>query len=425
MQRLYVSLIMSFCFIVIAACGTSSSTTTSSTSTDGTGTTTSTSSAADYATFGQNFNNAMPSGLKAGAAASSSISAYAKYLSGDCATDYTNCPYLTASGGGDSQAGEILMRLWALDYNDECTAAYLADGTCFSCTDCSSGSEGSDYIKPTMISDPSSCATTETSSGRYVNFGIDPCFFDAAIANISNIASCGTAQGGSVNISSAVPWYSSWSIPQTVNFSSYVSTSNGGMWWTINNGTSGTDQYFISLDSNWLYGGIKSTSEDIFLFFGTGSPAYFATEAASNGYTAGVNLAAYYGTLSATPAQFEVIQVRVQSPHLYIQRLKSNGSYVWHQYWSGDDFPDAASDLATVKNSPTENRCVVVGSSIPESKYVPLTDCVTSFGATDVTDLNSDSNYYLKLIDGETAGSIDFSTPLTSDTTDKCLAADS
>jgi hypothetical protein len=32
-------------------------------------------------------------------------------------------------------------------------------------------------------------------------------------------------------------------------------------------------QYFISLDANWLYGGINDPDENYFIFFGTGSPA--------------------------------------------------------------------------------------------------------------------------------------------------------
>ena len=131
---------------------------------------------ADLTTFGAIVNAAIPSGLKLG---SSSFMHFSKNtLAGTCATDYTDCPYITVENGGDSSAGEILMRLWGLDYNDECTAAYLADGTCFTCADCSAGA-ALNFIKPTMLVDATACASTSTSDGHYVNMGVDPCFFDA------------------------------------------------------------------------------------------------------------------------------------------------------------------------------------------------------------------------------------------------------
>ena len=82
-------------------------------------------------------------------------------------------------------------------------------------------------------------------------------------------------------------------------------------------------QYFISLDANWLYGGIKDPDEDYFMFFGTGSPAYFG----GIGEDGGINISAYSGTLSEIPAPFEAIQVRDQGLNTYIERLKSNGSH--------------------------------------------------------------------------------------------------
>jgi len=372
--------------------------------------------ASDYATFGATLNEAVPDGLKAGVA-SASLAAMQKELSGTCAADYTDCPYLTAFGGGDSDTGEIFLRLWSLDYNSECTAALLASGICFDCTDCQTGGYGSNFIMPTMLEDPTACATTSTTQGRYVNFGIDPCFFDTMIADISNIAECETVTGGAVDISSAVPWYASWGIPQTVNFSSYYSKSNGGgIWWTVINGASANQQYFLSLDSDWLYMGNKDPDADEFLFLGTGSPAYYA----GRGEGSGVNIAAYAGTLSAIPAQFQAIQVRVQDQP-YIERMISNGSYLWYQKWSGGNFPSAPADVDTVKNSPSGNRCVQIGTAVVTSKYVPLANCVLSFEKASVDDLNLDSNFILKVIDGQTASSIDFSTALTPTTTTSCL----
>ncbi len=372
-------------------------------------------SGAAYATYGTALNEALPEGLKTGAS-SEIVLDQMRALSGDCLSSYTDCPYLTASGGGDSDTGEILMRLWAIDYSSECTAGYLADGTCFNCADCQ-GMNGN-FIQPTMLSDPSGCATTSTSGGRYVNLGVDPCFFDAKIAQIDNIDDCETSEGGAIDISSAVPWYASWGIPQNVYFSSYYATSEGGIWWTVNNGDNDNKQYFISLDEDWLYGGIKDPDDDFFLFFGTGSPAYFT----GIGEGSGINISAYTGTLSAIPASFEAIQVRDQGSNTYIERMKSNGSYVWYQKWSGsNDALATAAAVAAVKNSPGTNRCVQIGDSVATSKYVPFTSCVSSFSAADTDALNADSGFRLKLIDMTTAASLSFSTPLTGNSTSTCL----
>lgn len=399
-------------FFVISACGSSSSS--SGDNTD----------ALAYAKFGETFSNVVPAGLKAGGANLDVATMLMKDLSGTCAADFTGCPYLTATNGADSSSGEILMRLWGLDYNDECDEAAVTAGTCFDCVDCHVGSTGATYfIKPTMLANPTACGTTSTTAGHYVNMNVDPCFFDTMIGQISNIATCETVQGGAVDISSVIPWYASWGIPQTIDFSSYYSrSSGGGIWWTVNDGASANTQYFLSLDSNWLYAGIKDTVNNKFMFLGSGSPAYYSGRSEGNG----VNISAYTGPLSTITSQFEAMQVRVQDPHLYIERMKSNGTYVWYQAWSGDDFPDLPADVAAVKDNPTadSNRCVKIGTSVVTSKYVPLSECVTSFGKTSVAELNQDDNYTLKIIDGQTANSINFSSALTPTvTTTSCLPA--
>ncbi|MBI1908861.1 MAG: hypothetical protein HYS22_01670 [Deltaproteobacteria bacterium] len=411
-----ISLAILLGFVGFSSCSSSSS--------DDTTTTEEATEAATYAVFGEALNNQVPAGLKIGTV-SSSLNAFRvnhpkNALSGTCSSSYTDCPSLTASGGADSMAGEILSRLWGLDYNNECTDAFLADGTCFNCTDCSNGSVGSKYIKPTVLADPKSCATISTTAGHYVNFGVDPCFFDSMIAKIENVKSCVAIRGEEVSIVSAIPWYASWGIPQTIAFSGFQKGSDAtdGFWWTVNQG-SAEDQYFVSLNSNWLYGGIRNKAEDRFLFFATGSPAYYA----GRGEGSGINVAGYAGSLSASTQLFEAIQIRDQAPNSYINRLKSNGSYLWAQYWQGTDFPATPTAAETVKNSPTETRCVQIGTSISTSKYVPLATCVASFGAASVAELNQDSGFTLKIVDGQTAGSIDFATPLTAASATSCATA--
>jgi hypothetical protein len=377
--------------------------------------------AAHFATFGTTLSDAIPAALKEGGANIEDM--IIKELAGDCAADFTGCPYITSAGGGDGTTGEILMRLWALDYNDVCTNALITDGTCFDCADCTTGAVGTTkFIIPTMLADPSECVTTPTDEGQYVNMGVDPRFFDTMIGNITNVDTCETVEGGEVSIVSAVPWYASWGIPENVRFSSYYAAENGNdMWWTVNEGADGDQEYFLSLSSDWLYDGIKDPAADEFFFFGTGSPSYY--EGLHEGR--GVNISAYAGTLSAIPAQFEAMQVRVQDEK-YIERTTSNGEHVWYQSWSLDHFPETPDDVAGLKNNPSINRCVEIGDKIVTSKYVPLDDCVESFGKDSVADLNADDNYRLKVIDGETASSIEFTTSLTPDVTHtSCLESSS
>ncbi len=371
----------------------------------------------DYADFGKTLSDVVPAALKVGGANADIAAMMMKELEpGTCADSYEGCSPVTADGGGDSTTGEILMRLWSLDYNDECSAALIADGSCFTCVDCDAP-EGNDFIIPTMLGDPTACYNTSTTAGRYVNLGIDPCFFDAMIAQIDNFDSCATTEGGPVSIASAVPWYASWEIPETVDFSSYSADDQGTMWWTINNGAAGDQQYFISVDENWIYGGIKDPTNDEFLFFGSGSPSYYE----GLGEGSGVNISAYAGPLSTATTQFEAIQVRDQAPEVYIERLRSNGTHVWYQSWSGNAVPTTPAEVATKRDVPSDKRCLEIGTSIVTSRYVPFSDCVTSFGAADVAALNADSNYTLKVIDTQTAGSIQFTTPLTDNTTSACL----
>jgi hypothetical protein len=375
------------------------------------------SAAASYATFGQALDSVVPDGLKTGGANASVSPNLLRYsLSGTCADSYAECPNLTASGGGDSAAGEILSRLWAIDYNNECTSDLITSGTCFTCADCNTeDNDGINFIMPTMFSSPTSCDSLSSSEARYVNFGVDPCKFDNDISEITNITSCSSTEGSSVDISSAIPWYSSWNIPQTISFSGV--DVGESMWWTVNEGDDGATQYFIRIDSDWLYGGIKNEADDYFMFLATGSPAYYV----GAGEESGVNLAAYAGSITTTSPWFEAFQLRDQGSHEYVIRIKSNGSYLWYQYWTADNYPSTSDSVDSVKNSPSENRCVKISSSVVTAKYVPLTDCVTSFGKSSVSDLNADSNYQLKMIDAASVNAIAFTTPLTSDTSATCL----
>lgn len=397
------------CFLALLLCAYGSS------SSSGTG--------EAYADFGRTTEQALPEGLKTGeASASLSAKFFAKDLSGTCAADYTDCPPVIASGGGDGQTAEILMRLWSIDYNNECTEAKVARGNCFDCVDCQTGMGTTYFIRPRMYEDPTICSSTV--DAHYVNMGIDPCFFDSLIYAITNIDECGSVQGGAVDASPVVPWYASWGIPQTVNFSSYYSReTGGGIWWSINSGSMGNNRYFLSLDPNWLYMGIKDITGDSFMFFGTASPAYNQTAATAGGYTTGVNISAFAGTLSAIPAQFETMQIRVQDPQKYIERVKVKNANMWYQRWEGDDFPELPADVDTVKNSPSLNRCIKIRGNVNLSIYVPLTDCVAAFEKASVEELNQDDNYILKVVDGQTASAISFSSALTPTATSSCLPA--
>ncbi|MBF0360500.1 MAG: hypothetical protein HQK49_05775 [Oligoflexia bacterium] len=377
-----------------------------------------TSGANAEAVFGTTLNSALPAGLKSGASssdASSDISSDAfidasidntlktvKDLTGTCLSDYTSCPYITATGGWDYTSGEILSKLWAIDYNNQCTSAYLTDGTCFQLT---GGNSYSTYIKPTVLSSPSECATMSSSNIKALNFGIDPCMFDNKVANIQNYSTCKSLAGTSFDISALVPWYSSWNIPQTVKFSGFSGTAGAGMYWTISNDDS--KKYFISIDSNWLYGGIKDDVGKKFFFFGSGSPSYYD----SIGEGSGMNLSAYSGDIpvNGVLGNVQIIQVRSQGSNKYIIRQMINSTHVWFQYWN-TNFPTTPAAAALIKDTPDSNRCLQIGANVSLSKYVPFSDCVTAFSKTSVTELNQDSNFELKVIDEQTLNAVNFST---------------
>jgi len=265
-----------------------------------------------------------------------------------------------------------------------------------------------------MLVSPSVCETTTTASttaGRYVNLGVDPCAFDAKIASVSNFADCVETEGVSVDISAAIPWYGRWGIPQNVNFSG----RSGAMRYTVHNDATTGQQYFISLDSDWLYAGIKDTENNFFIYLGTGSPAYYEDEG-------DINISAYSGPLTTITQTFEAIQVRDQGTNAYIERIRANATHVWYQKWASGSAPLTPAEVDSVKDSPGSNRCLEIGTAVVSSKYVPFSDCVTAFGATDVDNLNLDSNYTLKIIDMETAASINFSASLGDMTETSCAA---
>lgn len=390
------------CLFVVCGCGSSSSSSGGS-STD----------AIPYASFGQTLNNSIPAGLKTAGTSTNIAILPDKTLSGDCLASYTNCPAVTAAGGSDEYVAEVLTRIWGLDYHDECTDAFIANNTCFLCNGCTGSDTGVlTLIKPTMLENPAACYSTPLTQGRYVNFEVDPCRFDLMIGTITTIKECETVKGAAVDISTAIPWYASWGLSQTVNFSSYSSVDK--LWWTINNGAAGNQQYFLALTPNYYFTGTKDPSSDTFIFIGANSPSTIVSNS-------GGSVAAYAGTLSAITTQFEAIQVRAEGDYKYINRVKSNSSHVWYQGWFDSDFPSTSSEIESKKNNPTTYRCMEIGTSVTASKYVPLSDCVTAFGKASVEELNEDSNYTLKIIDGTTIGSITESSALAPTTTTTCV----
>ncbi|HLD44140.1 MAG TPA: hypothetical protein VJC18_01790, partial [bacterium] len=123
---------------------------------------------------------------------------------------------------------------------------------------------------------------------------------------------------------------------------------------------------------------------------------------------------------SAITQTFEAIQIRDQE-YTYIERMRVNATHLWYQSWDEASVPQTPDDVADVKDTPSDNRCLEIGDSIVASRYVPFEDCVTAFGAADVNDLNGDENYTLKMIDIQTAGSIAFGTPITDTPETSCL----
>ncbi|MBC8258892.1 MAG: hypothetical protein H8E38_07745 [SAR324 cluster bacterium] len=393
----------------------------------------STTTASEYADFGASMSNALPIGLKSGTTSSSSKTKIRSALtlqSGSCTDNYTGCPTVSESGGGDSQTGEIVMKIWAKDYGNVCS---VASETCFHCPDCNSG--GTWYRKPTMmINDGKDCALTNSSNLVSVNFGVDPCAFDSTIQAIE-FDNCKTVEGTAYDISSIIPWYERWNIPKNVEFSAFQaqsgtsSDSGSGIYWSVINAGNTKGLYFFDISKNWIHTGIKtrdnSTGElDEFLFIGAGSPTYYE----GIGETSGWNMSAFAGDLASdnnsSTRVVETYQSRSQGSNRYIQRTKINATHAWAQTWSSSDstLPETDGEVASKKNSPSTTRCLQVGSSISAAKYVPVTDCVTAFNADNESDLNDDLNYRLKIFAEATLKTQSFSARPTTNTSNVCLS---
>ncbi len=388
--------------------------------------------ASQYANFGATLSETLPAGLKTATAGGSnkvfdiSDSLVNMALSGDCATNFTNCPTISESGGGDSQTGEILMKIWGMDYVDACTEV---SEICFHCPDCNT--EGTWYRKPTMMSnDGTDCATTESSDIVAVNFGVDPCAFDSTVASIE-MADCAEVEGTAQDISSILPWYASWNIPQNIAFSGFQAQGSGagvGVYWSIVNSDNASGHYFVSLSDDWIHVGIKTRDAttgnlDEFLYIGAGSPDYYEGAGEDRGW----NMSAYTGDIAtdtnAATREVETYQSRSQGEHRYIQRTRINATHAYAQSWTNTDstLPETDAEVATKKNNPSMTRCLEIGATVPASKYVPISDCVTAFGATDEADLNNDDNYRLKIFSEAALKAQTFSERLTTSTATACM----
>ncbi|MGK5088238.1 hypothetical protein WDW86_11830 [Bdellovibrionota bacterium FG-2] len=369
---------------------------------------------AAYADFAKLTSDAVPSGFKTGGTAAFIDTSVmdlvtenqSTYLADGCASG-DECLMVSTT---DSFSGEIFSKVWAMDYNGECTAAGIAAGTCFDCPSCNSA--GTKYNKPTMISDPTACATLSSMEAKYVNFGFDPCAFDSKVSNVANFDTCKASAGKAVDISTAIPWYASWGVPQSpiINGFSKDSTQGGSMWWGFVSNDPAKGKYFVSIDSTMLNAGIKDVTNNFVMYFGMGSTL--------SSYGAdGPSLSGYAGTLSGS--SFETIQVRDQGANKYINRIKSNdaGTHIYAQSWDPATVPLTAADIAAKKDSPLSQRCVKLGAKVALAKFVPLSECATAFGGS----LPLDAAFIFKLIPLSALHEVQFTTALTADAASACF----
>lgn len=347
-----------------------------------------------YADFGVTLESSIPAGFKTGGAGSRATLNSDSMREAPGCRDSRSCLMTTSSS-----AGELFMKIWAMDYENECTDALVTAGTCFQCPACNANS-GTYYKKPLMLSAPETCPTAET-TGSFVNFGIDPCRFDIEIAQVDNFATCAAGTGTTMDITTVVPWAATWSVPTSITFLGY----SNGLLWNFVDGDAANGKYFVQADTTQVFAGIKDVSNNFFMYFGVGATT------TSFGET-GPNLNGYAGTLTGDRT-FETIQIRNQTGdraiHRYINRVKSNaaGTHVYMQQWSDDgatrtaganDLQAQAGITAAKAAGPDSAYCALLGETVATSTFVELSVCITAFGHTTQAELDDDDNYYFKLI---------------------------
>ena len=316
-----------------------------------------------------------------------------------------------------SDAGELFMKVWAMDYDNECTEEQKREGKCFTCPACNpdfNGGNGTNYLKPTLLENPSSCATLDYKSAKYVNFGIDPCDFDSKIAPVQNIETCKNGSESNIDVTPAIPWASKWGIPTEIAFAGF----NSDMLWRVTD----TAKYFVRVNSETMFAGYKDPSNDVFMYFGVGS-------AASSFGKGGPNLSGYAGSPTGKSG-FETIQLRNQTDstgnvHQYINRIKSspNQEYVYMQIWhdnssgsggqsSGQN--DIVDNINSAIGKPDSSFCAKMNSTVSKSQFVAISECITAFDVDTEAKLNAESLYTFKLFPLKKLNEVVFSS-LTSD----------
>lgn len=348
--------------------------------------------------------SSLPTVLKTGGSVSQDASpGESLFLKGAGTVDI---PWGDESGeGNDPPVGNILWLFWNYDYTNQTTTDTIASGECFRVRPSTyDGSEDTwiGYCKPTVLSDPTKCTNGHYSdiSASTTSILQKACLFDLEIAeNSSEVDSCYSSTGTTVDISEYIPWSNSWGLSQNYTFQGSAGDSRWAQWFKINRDIGNDNTQTIAT----LYSADTIKGMSLIDVDHANNRITFVDISNYANATQGFN--AYIGTLpdattGETTGAFEAIQwldyngIGSMGDERFIIRMKSDGQYIWVQNFS-NKVPGVDDDFDVT--SPMTAKCAKLQTNLPSSTYVDDSYCLIAFDKASVSELNADSWYTLRI----------------------------
>ncbi|MEK6706478.1 MAG: hypothetical protein AABZ06_11900 [Bdellovibrionota bacterium] len=349
-------------------------------------------------------SSTLPTGMKTGGALSLSLMDMFREGAGNFARAIGD-PLGSESVSPPPSAGNILWLVWNMDYNSYCTDDKIAAGECFKVHPSVSTTEWTKYYRPAALADPTICRTNGNYSSIIgTSMVSEACKFEYMLLESgTSVDKCYESTGQSVDITTWIPWASSWGLPTSIKFQGSFGGSTWANWFGLNRTVTGADgQYMITLSNE--AGSSMGPYLTAVNLDRVNNKFFHLTAQTGSGSVQGIK--AYQGALptgSSTQSSgaFEALQildyngVGTMGSSSFSIRMKSDGTYVWIQSWSNKVPGDNGFDAS----SPDTSECLQFGSTLPASYYVSAEDgqaCLAAFGKTK-TQMNADTNYDLKL----------------------------
>ncbi|MGK5083442.1 hypothetical protein WDW37_09050 [Bdellovibrionota bacterium FG-1] len=365
--------------------------------------------------------SSLPAGFKTGGAVASSLMSTFQSVQGLTGIDFNQ-----AIGGTTytpfPNTGSVLWLVWDLQYASgtsdfaataatlPCSATDISGGSCFKIHPSTSVDLWNYYKRPASIATPDICrtkdgVTTATAGGSVVG---KACLFEYTLmSHGADIDKCVASAGSAIDISKAIPWASSWGLPDSTKLKVQGSFLDGNniSWYGVNKTVTGnTGQYMLTQKATSTSGSnvYAPSVETVYLDRTTNQFFHYATSSIAGNQQ---GFMAYTGNLSATEGAagtgaFEAIQVLeylTGTNEKFTTRLRSNGTYIWMQSWlfrPGDAGFNVSTPLSQNAN---KDWCMKLSADLPNSVYVDESECWTAFGKTSRAAMNDDSLYQLKL----------------------------